>query len=398
MLPFPPRAHSFRSLVICDPHGEWSEEFIRQRMFASCASRSRPRVIYLDPTLGQKEGLFPTLNPFEMSSKSWVDRHFRADVLVSVVQSLCADQKLSVPMQTVLLPCIHVLLARPNSTLFDLLRFFQAGHNADLVAFGKARGLKPHRDFFRFRFEHSLYRTTKAALVSRLQHLLNQPFCARVFGASPNSFSWSEVLNSGAVVVVNAAVGRLGELTTSAILKFVTALTLSTVLSRAQSPHARHCPIWFFMDEMRYGVCPQMEAIFTDARKFGLFVTGALQHVGQGLTPAENVTILGNTDLKFVGHSGSSTRQAMAKELFLSGDAFQGLETGQFVVGRGKFPAIKIRIGQHYGVPRICRYTGRRRALAELSAGELLRAGLMSKAQWCQFRRKQLDRFYRVSD
>ncbi|CAM2068891.1 Type IV secretion system DNA-binding domain-containing protein [Sulfidibacter corallicola] len=389
-----------QTLVVFDPHGDFAEELAHHAMFAADfgAFPKSPNLIYVDPLLGSAQGKFPVLNPLEISVKnpSADVVNLRAEVLTATLNSLFTHHSLSATMQTIFLPCLHVLLRRKGSTLFDLLRFMNSATSQDLWEQGCKLPLPAHRHFFQVAFRNRRFFPTKAAIANRLQHLLNHPVCAQVLASGKSTFDWSQALNSGKTIVVNVALGRLGAFTTALFLKFFTALTLATALERVQRPQQFRCPIWLFIDEMRYAVCPQMEAILTDARKFGLHLVLACQAYGQGVSPVMNSLILGNTGIHVSGSCGAASQQAMSREMDVKKGEFAHLRTGKFLLKRDGLPSQKICLSALDVVPRRTKKHVFKRDLGQLSPRERRRANLMTLRQWeklCQF---QIARYYRL--
>jgi hypothetical protein len=67
-------------------------------------------------------------------------------------------------MEALLNPCITVLLNRPGSTFFDLLRFMYQQTNTDLWEQGKKASNPAHVHFFCHLFNSEAFRATRASI------------------------------------------------------------------------------------------------------------------------------------------------------------------------------------------------------------------------------------------
>ena len=179
-----------RSFVLIDPHGDLAEQIARLSFYHDDRREhpDAPDLIYLDPFLGAKDGRFPTVNPLDVGKKTSFQLDKIAQQLTRVFQTLVArgDVSLTLNMETILIPCITVLLRRPRSTFFDLMRFMTDGINTDLVQLGLRSPNAGHRFFFRESFGESRFQITRAALSTRIQSLLNNQAFAH-FLARPAS-------------------------------------------------------------------------------------------------------------------------------------------------------------------------------------------------------------------
>lgn len=163
-----------RSLVLIDPHGDLAQEVARLRMFHK--DEKGPRIAYIDPTL--KNGRVPSLNPFDftpLSSSSYQQETY-AQMLAQVFTSMLknGESELSLQMETLLIPCLCVLLEKKGSTLLDLIHMMQAEPSHDLIETGMRSSNPSHAHFFKHSFFHELYRATRHAIATRCQSLLNQ--------------------------------------------------------------------------------------------------------------------------------------------------------------------------------------------------------------------------------
>ena len=342
------------SLILIDPHGDLAEELVRQEMYSNALTRHYSQeLIYLDPTLGASEGSFPTLNPFDLADKELSELQIErtAQQLTRVFQSLVGGEgSLTLNMETLLLPCLTVLLRRPGSTLFDLLRFFVDDSNHDLVRLGLESANEGHRHFFESLFPQKRFVLTKGSIATKVQSLLNTRAFAKFLARPSSTVDLEEALNTGQSIIVNCASGRVGNQVSEAIGRFVVGMVLSVAFNRAEQPKSSRRPIWMIIDEAQNFISEEIKTILAEARKYALHLTLATQVVGQDMSPQLNKIVLGNTDVKMIGHAGADSQAVMTREMGLDAGMLSGLKVGEFVVQCGSQPAVRMRMSaEHVG-------------------------------------------------
>lgn len=370
-----------RSVVVIDPHGDLVQQIARKEAFARDFEKhpEDPDLIVIDPFFAARSGRYPTLNPLDLSgrSRSPAEIEKLAQQLSRVIESLVTkgDQTLSANMETLLIPCLTVLLCRPGSTLFDLLRFFSDERNEDLVELGKSSLNAGHRFFFEESFGEGRFGPTKGALSTKIQSLLNNEIFARVLAEPRSTLDLEAALEAGKTILVDCSVGKLGPQTSEALGRFVVGMILANALSRAEGKSSR-TPIWLFLDEAQTFVSDEIKVILTEARKYGLHLTLATQVVGQDMSPAFQRIVLGNTAVKMLGAAGADSQALLAKEMRIPVSLLQDLSVGEFVVKAGEKPPLRMR----------------------MRADFLGWRGSMKPDQWKALRRRMVERYYREVD
>lgn len=364
------RGMDARALVLIDPHGDLAEQFARQWLFSEV---DRDNLIYLDPFLS--EDALPTLNPFDLggraASGAWVDTLAQrlAGVFVSLLRGGGA---LTLQMETLLIPCITVLLKRPGSTLFDLQRFMDDEHNHDLLELGKRSQNEGQRQFFRTLFRAEAYRPTKVSLATKCQSLLNNQTFARLVARPRSTVDLESALDGGKTIVVNCAKGRLGAQAAEAFGRFMVALVQGIALGRG----GERKPIDLVIDECQNFLGEDIETIITEARKFGLHLILAQQVAGHGMSPQLQRLILGNSAVKLMGKGGAHNTSLMAREMNADLSELLPLQTGTFILKSGSHPPVRLHVPDEY--------------LDDRSA--------MSGREWAKIKREQLEKYYRVAE
>ena len=115
------------AVAVIDPDGRMCSEMVRWREWVG-----NHRLVYFNPTF--KRGMTPCINPLEPVGVDPEDTSERAvhvkqllaqQLMEALTQVIAGGQgsNVTLPMRSILMPCILTLLYRPGSTLRDLQRF-----------------------------------------------------------------------------------------------------------------------------------------------------------------------------------------------------------------------------------------------------------------------------------
>ena len=409
-------AKAGRALVLIDPHGNLADEVAQQDFFHGGFSEGRKQeartdkrleeddsaaaslalmvrklaktavsgppadptgLIYINPLLDRER--FPTINPFDLSRRRYRSEQVESYALhlsrVFTAMLSGGNQTLSLQMETLLVPCINVLLNRPGSTLFDLQRFMDDASNGDLVTLGRQSENPGQATFFRSLFSEISYKSTKVSIATKCQSLLNNRTFARIVASPRSTVDLEQAINEGKSIVVNCAKGALGAPVAEAFGRFLVAMVMGIALNRTKED-PRNVPIDLVIDECHTFIGDDIETILAEARGYGLHLTLSQQVVGQGMSPDLTRMVLGNTNVKIVGKSGRHNRTVMSKEMGLEEAELEPLTVGRFVVKSGSKPAVKLQMTDEFLGRNTC----------------------MSRAQWEEIKASMLDTYYRKQE
>ncbi|MDK9719661.1 MAG: DUF87 domain-containing protein [Rhodospirillales bacterium] len=326
------------SLVLIDPHGDLAEQVAR---FPAVANSSR--LVYLHPTLAN--GFTPTINPFELADQSETAVHVMAEQIASVFDELmrkAGHNGLSGNMGALLIPCISTLLRREGSSIRDLQTFMDDKRNRELWEIGCQSKVPAHRSFFHERFYEKQYESTKSALYTRIQSLLNSPVLYRLL-VGRSSVNLEEAINAGKIIVFALPKGGIGAETSPTFGSFVLAMLQGLAIRRESQHESQRMPVHVFVDECQNFLSPSVQTILTESRKYGLHLTLAQQTFAQDMDRDLAAAVVGNTAVKFCGMNDVRTLKPMDERMSVGLDAMQKLSVGQFYVKvSGNTPAFKL--------------------------------------------------------
>jgi energy-coupling factor transporter ATP-binding protein EcfA2 len=332
------RNQSKVSLVLIDPHGDLAEQVAR---FPEVAGSDR--LIYLHPKLSPEHS--PTINPFELSDQSETAVHVMAEQISSVFDELmrkAGHNGLSGNMGALLIPCISTLLRREGSSIRDLQTFVDDKRNRELWQIGCQSPIPAHRNFFHERFYEKQFESTKSALYTRIQSLLNSPVLYRLL-VGPSTINLEEAVNAGKIIIFALPKGGIGAETSPTFGSFVLAMLQGLAIRRESVPEAQRVPVHVFVDECQNFLSPSVQTILTESRKYGLHLTLAQQTFAQDMDKELAAAVLGNTAVKFCGMNDVKTLKPMDERMGVGIEAMQMLTVGQFFVKvSGNTPAFKL--------------------------------------------------------
>ena len=329
--------------VVIEPHGDLCEEIgkFKENCQTIRGNHYTKNLVYIDPTL--YDDYSPSINPFDLKDKSERNIDAVSQSLTDVFDELLKSANLSLQMETLLIPCISVLLRLEKTSIKDLQIFMDDERNGSLVNHGKQSPNEAHREFFQNAFFNKSYSPTKQSIYTKIQSLLNSPGFSN-FIAKPSTFDLEEELNGKKLILFNLSKGKMGDDSSEAAGRFIVAMIQSIIKRRAWEHKSQRVPVHMYIDECQNYVSPSIETGLTELRKFGLHLTLANQFIGQNMDVQFKNALLSSTNIKFIGMNNASSLSVLAKETGADLEELQKLQTGEFYLKCGQRPAFKLYI------------------------------------------------------
>lgn len=324
-----------KSLILIDPHGDLAEELLLFDLNRDDMSR----IVYVDPLAPDYK---ITLNPLEIYGERDVDTvTVRTEQLVTAIDEIVGDAKLSVYMKAVLTPCVSTLLFKGDATLVDLQSFLDDDRNEDLVTLGMQNPIPSHARFFRTEdFFDKKYAGTKTSVKTRLQAMLNYPkFYDLVIGKS--TVHLEKEINAGKVIIFRLP-PLVGDEASGAIGRLLIATITGIAKNRSNSEHRKRKPTFLFIDEFQNYITDSLKTILAQARKRWLHLVLANQHLGQIDSDLQG-EILANTDIKISGLNNPEMAKKVITSLNISTDEFSKLKEHEFYIKTNDRTALKVK-------------------------------------------------------
>ena len=360
------------SIIIIDPHGDLARDIARLKIF-----RNSNRLIYFDPSLAEEQGLFPVVNPLQRKEKySMPQADLMAQSLIETFGMLIDNTEFTPQMETLLKPCLEVLLMKGNSRLRDILTFMNDDENEKLIRLAETSENETIRDLFK-RFRDKGYVDSKRGISTKVQSLIGSYYVSKTINGNTTIDLESEI-EQGKVIIFNLSKGRFGKKAGPNIGKFIVARIMNHALSRDKIPEEDRKPAYLYIDEVQNFLTDSIEEILTEARKYSLYLTMAQQELGQGRNMNKGLysKMIGNSSLHIVGSNEELQYRKVNRDLGIDKEILQTLEDWKFYV--------KIK--------------GKDQKLIVKTSDRLVKKHLfMNSDEWEKVEEKQIKRYYRPS-
>ncbi|HJP59864.1 MAG TPA: type IV secretion system DNA-binding domain-containing protein [Gemmatimonadaceae bacterium] len=298
-------------LALFDPHGDLAE-----RLYAWVPESRKSDVIYLnvpDPT--QPFGF----NPLENVSP--LRRSLAANSLVETLKKLF-DEAWGVRLEYILRNALLLLLEQPEASLSDVFRLF---HEKEFRIEAAERATNEHvRRFWLSEFEKYGRQRSEAVtpIENKLGSLLVDPFVSRILTIKKSTFNPREAIDSGKMLIVNLAKGKIGEAPAMLFGGLLVTMLGLAGLSRSDTPQEERRDFFIYLDEFQTFTTLALVNMFSELRKYRLAFVLANQFMDQ--TDAEiRSAILGNVGTLVVFRVGAVDAGRLVKELLPDLDPYE---------------------------------------------------------------------------
>jgi hypothetical protein len=282
---------SGKGVAVIDPHGDLVKELL------SVIPESRKKdVIYLDPT----DKLWPVglniLNP----GGTFVDDEEKADWItgsvISVFMKITPKANWGQRMEHILRNATMTALATESPTLMTIQKLLtNTGYRQSVTATLKDPVLK---QFWLDEFK-MLGNMQKADMISPLTNKLGEfitsPLSRHILLQAESTIKFSDVMDQGKVLLVNLSKGNLGEERSGFFGTLIISLIQMAAYQRAQIPEGKRKDFFLYIDEFQNFANAHFADIFSEARKFHVFIIPSHQNVAQIEDVKTAKVVLGNS-------------------------------------------------------------------------------------------------------
>ena len=207
-----------------------------------------------------------------------------------------------------------LLLEQPEATLADVVRLF---HDKDFRK--EAAERLENREVKRFwQTEFEKYGRHRSEAVTPIENklgsLLVDPFVTRILTIPKSTYDPRESIDSGKVLLVNLAKGKIGEAPAMLFGGLLVTMLGLAGLSRADTPQAERRPFFMYLDEFQTFTTLALVNMLAELRKYGLGLVLANQFMDQ-IDVELRSAILGNVGTLIVFRVGAVDAQKLVKEL-----------------------------------------------------------------------------------
>jgi len=179
--------------------------------------------------------------------------------------------------------------------------------------------------FFDRQFFHKTFDDTRQQILYRLFDVLGTRALSRMFRNKRNRINLFEAMNRGSLILINTAKDLLKQEGTEILGRFFIALIAQAAQERASIPQETRMPTFVYIDEAHDYFDESMETLLEQARKYGVGLVIAHQHLGQFKSQLEE-TVRANTAIKLVGGLSSNDAAELAKDMRCSREFLLGMK------------------------------------------------------------------------
>ena len=291
--------------ALIDPHAD-----MVTRVLSNIPDKRKTDVIYLDVADQSRPFGFNPLAPVTPEK-----RPLAASGLLEVFKKLWADSW-GPRLEHILRNALLALLDQPEATLADVPRLL-----TDLT-FRKSAALRiTNRQVYEFWFkEYEKYPTNfRAEAIAPIQNkvgaFLANPLLSRILTQPRNSFDLREIMDTGRILLVNLAKGKIGEDTAALLGALLVSQLGLRALSRANVPEDKRRDFYLYLDEFPSYRTQSLVTMLSELRKYRLNLILAHQFLSQ-LDLQVRDAILGNVGTLMSFRLGLQDAELMAKEFY----------------------------------------------------------------------------------
>ncbi|SYZ72201.1 conserved hypothetical protein [Candidatus Zixiibacteriota bacterium] len=260
-----------KGVALIDPHGDLAEQLLDH-----IPQRRMTDVIYINPA----DTEYPVGINLLDGDKS-AGRHLIASHLVDIFKKIWSDSwgpRLEYILRNTLLALLecagHTLLSIPRLLIDPEFRAAVLSRVQDPVV----------RTFWQVEYElyPKVFRTeTISPIQNKVGQFLSVPVMRNILGQVQNKVDFRSVMDSGKILIVNLAKGRLGEDNTGLLGSLIVSKLFLTAMSRSDTPQSQRKPYTVYIDEFQSFASDNFSHTLSEMRKFGLHLVLAHQYLAQ---------------------------------------------------------------------------------------------------------------------
>jgi TraM recognition site of TraD and TraG len=215
-------------------------------------------------------------------------RHIRRDKIPLAASGILDafkklwDDAWGVRMEHVLRNALYALLEVPRATLSDILLLISDDAYRQRIA--REISNETVRAFWLKEFPKYSWRYRADAIApiqNKVGAFLADPMLRRVLTAPAQDLHLRQMMDAGAVLVVNLAKGKIGEDSANLLGSLLVSTLYLAAFSRAEVPGAERHPFYVYLDEFQSFTTLAIATMAAELRKYGIGLTLAHQYLHQ---------------------------------------------------------------------------------------------------------------------
>ncbi len=240
-------------------------------------------------------------------------RSLAANGIVETLKKLF-DDAWGVRLEYILRSALLLLMELPDATLGDVVRLF---HEKEFRKEAAARATNDHVKYF-WTTEFEKFGRGRAEAVTPIENKLGSflvdPFVSRILTSPKSTFNPREAIDSGKVLLVNLAKGKIGEAPAMLFGGLLVTMLGLAGLARADTPQSERRDFFLYLDEFQTFTTLALINMLAELRKYGVGLVLANQFLDQ-IDAEVRDAILGNVGTLVVFRVGAMDAERLVKEL-----------------------------------------------------------------------------------
>ena len=294
-------------VCMIDPHGENVEDVLRK-----IPARRIHDVVYFNPV----DSDYPLgFNILEVSDPNY--KHLVVSDLMAIFTKIWANVW-SARMEYILQNCVLALLDTPGTTLLGIPRILVDKNYRERIV----KDIKDPvvRSFWVHEYESWRDQFRNEAIVpiqNKVGQFLNTPFIRNIVGQPKSTLNVGEIMNSGKILLVNVAKGRIGEDNSQLLGAMIITKLQLAAMERVRILEQERRDYYLYIDEFQNFATDSFANILSEARKYRLNLIVAHQYIGQLVTDTSTKVrdaIFGNVGTMLIFRVGAADAEALEQE------------------------------------------------------------------------------------
>lgn len=292
-----------RGLAVVDPHGDLVEKVIRY-----IPSYRVNDIVYLNPADVDFPIAFNILESVDPTH-----RHLVASGLIAVFKKMWLDSW-GPRLEHILRNTILALIEYPGSTLLGVTRMLvDKVYRKKVVDQLSDPIVKAFwRDEFAS-FNDKFRSEAVSPIQNKIGQFLSSSIIRNIVGQSKSTIDMREIMDSGKILLLNLAKGRIGEDNAGLLGAMMITKIQLAAMSRIDIPEPERRDFFLYVDEFQNFATESFASILSEARKYRLDLIIAHQYIEQ-LDEKVQAAVFGNVGTIICFRVGAGDSEFLAKE------------------------------------------------------------------------------------
>lgn len=262
-------------VCVMDPHGDLIEDTLK-----FLPPERAEDVIYFDPSDTERP---LGLNLLECKTEE--EKHFITGAIINLMYKLYDPQRTGIigpRFEHAVRNAMLTIMAEPGATFIEIVRVLtDPKYVQELLP--KVQDPMVRRYWTDQIAQTSDFHKSEVLdyIVSKFGRFVTNKLMRNIIGQSKSAFDFRKVMDTGKILLINLAKGKLGEENSSFLGLVIIPKILMSAMSRQEIPEDQRRDFYLYVDEFQNFATPDFAIILSEARKYHLGLTVANQFIGQ---------------------------------------------------------------------------------------------------------------------